>query len=188
MKKLYEKMNPGENLSWCRPFVDEDGKYAIAVNEGQIVSMILNGEEQSDITDDLVYRFANDVNLNYDLYQGWSDLHIICDALPERGCSECPFRDECDAMIVDEDDEETSYKYWLNTDFHYGDYNLSAWALMKKDLETGESDIAVWNYDEDTPNFPIPEEGEQIDIDAAWDAIDAYITKKLGFLPDYEIN
>lgn len=68
--KTYEKMSYGENLSWCKPYISEDERYALAVNEGEIINIQIDGR---DIEWDEKRKFS-------------------------FGCAECPWRDECDAM------------------------------------------------------------------------------------------
>ena len=87
--KLYEKMRPGENLSWCKPLVSDDEKTAIIQNEGEIISAMIDGK-LLDIPNDEVAKEIEKYDIDID------DLH-------ETGCANCPFRDECDAMDVDED-------------------------------------------------------------------------------------
>lgn len=95
----------GENLSWCRPYVSDDGAYALALNEGEIAGMILNGEDiEAGKLDsaELLRRFAKAVNPDYGDYDGWDDLHIALEGkIRERGCAECPWFDVCDAMSGD---------------------------------------------------------------------------------------
>ena len=38
--KAYETMNPGENLSWCRPYVSKDRSKAIIINEENVEVII----------------------------------------------------------------------------------------------------------------------------------------------------
>lgn len=104
--KLYEKMMSGENLGWCRPYISEDGKDAIAINEGEAVSLMVDGRDfpASEITPDAIKALAQKVNTDYALYSGWSDLHIAAEALREVGCADCPWRDICEAMVVDDED------------------------------------------------------------------------------------
>ena len=95
----------GENLGWCKPYVSEDGKYALAVNEGEVAGMVFNGEDiKADKLDkpDMLRQFAKAVNPDYDDYDGWGDLHIALDgSVRECGCANCPWFDICDAMDGD---------------------------------------------------------------------------------------
>lgn len=77
--KQYEKMMPDENLSWCKPMVSKDGRVTIAVNEGAVVGLMLDGKDLQP--------------------SNWSDTHILLDGdFVEIGCGACPWRDICDAM------------------------------------------------------------------------------------------
>lgn len=76
--KLYTSMREDENMSWCKPYVSEDGK-VISVNEGAIASSI-----------GIIDAESRDV----------SEI-IETENLIETGCPNCPFRNECDAMHVD---------------------------------------------------------------------------------------
>ena len=111
--KNYEKMSYGENLGWCKPYISEDERYALAINEGKIISIQIDGrlvemDEREPghfrYSKDLLHRLARSVNPDYDEYVGYADTYIILDALEERGCAECPWRDECVAML-EEDNE-----------------------------------------------------------------------------------
>lgn len=97
----------GQNLGWCKPYVSNDGKYAIAINEGEIAGMILNGEDigpdKLDSTD-ILRKFAQTVNPDYSNYSGWGDLHIALEgSIAECGCAGCPWFGICDAMDGDVD-------------------------------------------------------------------------------------
>ena len=92
----------GENLGWCKPYISEDEKFAIAINDGKVVGMVLNGEEIDSREFDkpeLLKRFARAVNPDYDDYDGWGDLHIALEGdIRECGCADCPWFSICDAM------------------------------------------------------------------------------------------
>lgn len=70
--KLYETMSENENLSWCRPYVSEDGKKAIVVNEGEIVSS--EGLNVNDVSDLEIDEIIDNENLY------------------ECGCAGCPWQ------------------------------------------------------------------------------------------------
>ena len=77
-------------------------------------------------------------------------------------------------------------RYWLNTDYVYGDFSEKKWALHEvTNDEDGEEidDIILWKAYDDTPGYP-----SDGDIDTGWKAIDTYIESELGFLPEYEVN
>ena len=107
---LYEKMNPGENLSWCRPYVSKDENCFVVVCNGKISGCIINNENVGYILPStdvaaIAHRLAVAVNPDYAEYNGYSDLEIALDAMTEIGCADCPFRDDCDAMWEDEEEE-----------------------------------------------------------------------------------
>lgn len=99
----------GENLSWCRPYVSDDGAYAISVTEGEVSGMRLNGDDSVSASlaepgrrSELLKQFAKAVNPDYGDYDGWDDLHIALEGkIRERGCAECPWFDVCDAVSGD---------------------------------------------------------------------------------------
>lgn len=101
-------MDNGGNLSWCKPLSYRDGKVILAVIEGEVVGLRIDGTDV-EINADSVCRVAKMVNADYDLYSGWDDLHIIAEAPHEElGCCNCPWFDICDAMDNPDDwaDEE----------------------------------------------------------------------------------
>ena len=111
--KYYENMNYGENLGWCKPYISEDERYALALNSGKIITVRVGGRDLLWDDEDPIYgspqfssgllrRLAQTINPDYDEYDGHTDTHIILDAMQERGCAACPWRDECDAMIEEE--------------------------------------------------------------------------------------
>ena len=92
-----QMMENGENLSWCKPFVSE--RVSFAMNEGKIETIIIDGEEIDDPTEDDIANAAKIVNPNYDDYDGWHTTHILLEGdIREVGCAECPWFDRCDAM------------------------------------------------------------------------------------------
>lgn len=98
--KAYETMNPGENLSWCRPYASKDGTKAIIINEGNVEVIVFEKTEHIRPNEKELKEFAQLVNSNYDALnnRGMSDIEIILDVLSEVGCADCPCRDCCDAM------------------------------------------------------------------------------------------
>lgn len=80
------------------------------------------------------------------------------------------------------------YYYWFDTDFHYGDFTISKWALFRGEYdENGEKDrtseeLLLWGAWDDIDGY------DEEYIDVQWDVVDNYIEKTLGFLPDYEVN
>ena len=84
----------------------------------------------------------------------------------------------------------SDFYWWMDTDFHYGDFSVPKFALFcmgydedgNKDKDT--EDRVICAAYEDVPGFNEADDFTQ----AQWDAIDAYIISKLGFLPDYDVN
>ena len=89
--KLYETMRPGENMSWCKPFISKDGKTAIIQSEGDIISAMIDGKWLN-ISNDKVEKEIKKYNIDFD-------------SLHERGCADCPCRDDCDAMYMEDTEE-----------------------------------------------------------------------------------
>ena len=99
----YMAEHPEENMSWCRPYVSDDGRYAVAVNEGEIIEAItpeghLPVGYLSPLTEDEIEKLAREIDPEYELYSGWTDTEIILNKLHETGCASCPFFGKCDAM------------------------------------------------------------------------------------------
>lgn len=105
-KKMIEN---GENLGWCKPLSFLDGKVILAVNEGEVVGLRIDGTDVK-INAESVHRVAEMVNPCYDLYSGWDDMHIIAEAPhKELGCCDCPWFGICDAMENPDDWEDENY-------------------------------------------------------------------------------
>lgn len=127
MNKVYETMQPGENLSWCKPIEYSHGEKRVIriVCDGTTISMALyDGDNpMQEITRkyEIDGKGAMVYGYNYDSTfcgpeEGDADKAIRSflgiDVLPapyahtsesayeELGCAECPFRDECEAMEV----------------------------------------------------------------------------------------
>ena len=81
--KEYKRMAPGANLSWCAPFVSGN-KYYVQ-HEGEITNIMADGMDL--VIDADTLRIVSDTD-------DWQEI----------GCSECPWRDECDAMDSDAED------------------------------------------------------------------------------------
>ena len=98
--KLYESMENGENLSWCRPYISHDGSCAMVVNEGKIINIMINGEDFINPSHEQIALFA--VRLIHDDFDSNADdyelLEILCDTMREVGCADCPYRDMCECM------------------------------------------------------------------------------------------
>lgn len=99
MNKVREVMlENGENLSWCKPMKHRIENVFISVNEGEVVGIRVNGKDE-DITDEKIKELAKKLNLDYDKYEGWNDIHILLESdFEELGCKDCPWFDICEAM------------------------------------------------------------------------------------------
>lgn len=87
-----------ENLSWCAPYALLDGRIVIAVTEGKISGMQIDGEDVP-VSDDAIHVAAEMANDCYINYHGWSDTNILLDAEKEElPCRMCPWFGVCDAM------------------------------------------------------------------------------------------
>ena len=60
------------------------------------------------LTDEVLEQFAREVNPDYDLYTGWSDLHVALEAMHPVGCASCPWCEDCEAMY--EEMSESDYR------------------------------------------------------------------------------
>ena len=75
-------------------------------------------------------------------------------------------------------------RYWLDPNFYYGDFAIPKFALHEVSFdEDGDEvdNIILWACWHDFPNF-------DDDLAFAWDTLDSFIEKELGFLPDYEVG
>ena len=105
----YMENHPEENLSWCRPYRSENGRVALAMNEGNIAGLKIDGKEidgpytsadsqaklwemaaKASIEDDAL------LDIETDRYS-WREIALM-DGLVECGCANCPWKDTCDAM------------------------------------------------------------------------------------------
>ena len=97
----YRKMmiEQGGNLGWCKPISYNDGGVILALNEGQIVGLQMDGADLDKIDNATLETVARRVNPDYADYSGWSLQHIILDANGEElPCCRCPWFGVCDAM------------------------------------------------------------------------------------------
>ena len=106
--KYIEKMERNENLSWCKPYVDDSGEYALIMQEGKAICIKTpygTAYEYGTLDDAALEEFARAVNPDYNLYSGWDDTHIALEAMHPVGCFFCPFKDECEAVNEKVDDD-----------------------------------------------------------------------------------
>lgn len=97
-----------ENLEWCRPESYLNGRVVLAINEGRVDGISIDGQDL-DTTPDNIRKVAQMVNDECDLYEGQTDIQIIQDAEhKELPCRLCPWFDVCQAMdeVEDEGEEE----------------------------------------------------------------------------------
>ena len=92
----YMKTHETENLSWCRPFTDNNGNYIVIYE----TDCMIHSKAQSINcpTEKQLSKFAKTVNPYYDDYNGYTSEEIITDAMQETGCFHCPFFHDCAAM------------------------------------------------------------------------------------------
>mgnify|MGYP003571293210 CR=1 FL=1 len=88
--------HPMENLSWCKPYMND--QVSVAVCENKIVGMSINGINV-DTTSENIRNAAKFCNPEYDLYEGYSDREILLMGdIQEAGCVDCPWFYICEAM------------------------------------------------------------------------------------------
>lgn len=92
-----------ENLEWCKPLSFLGGRVIVALNEGQITCISVDGKTlpsyPENVHADSIRTAAKLVNPEYDEYSGWPDTHILLEAdYEELPCCKCPWFDVCDAM------------------------------------------------------------------------------------------
>lgn len=102
----YYEYNNTENTQWCMPFCGDNRQIGnfkhdfdfLILFEGKAHSLYIDGKAIHDPSEDDLKDFAKAINPDYDLYDGWDDLHIALDVMRECGCSQCPFFGECSEM------------------------------------------------------------------------------------------
>lgn len=108
----YFEAHEDENLSWCKPYANKDEDCFAIMHDGTIERVGTPEMEaqryDGSLNDETLEAFARRVNPDYNLYSGWSDEHIILEAMHECGCANCPFIDDCEAM--GEEIQETDYR------------------------------------------------------------------------------
>lgn len=94
----YMKERKGDNLSWCKPYKHGKANISIAVNEGQIVGIRIDGKDV-DVTPESTKELIERLEIDANQYDGWDDIYILLeDGWEEVGCAECPWFEKCDAM------------------------------------------------------------------------------------------
>ena len=96
-----QMIQDGGNIGWCIPYFDASGKYALAVNEGEIAGAVINGVDipaaQLD-QPETIHSIAVAVNSDYNEYSGYDDLYIALESMTEGNCCDCPWFTICEAM------------------------------------------------------------------------------------------
>ena len=95
-----------DNLGWCKPLSWEDGRVVLAVNEGAVSGIQVDGAS-IEITPENIKAIAQRINSEYGEYSDCGDTEIILDCedeAEELPCRLCPWFYSCDAM--DEEIEE----------------------------------------------------------------------------------
>jgi len=91
-----------ENMDWCKPYVSDDGEYAIVMYSGHPESIRTPSGDayryNGTLNERTLQEFARAVNPDYHPNRGWSDEYMAIEPLHETGCASCPWRDECEAM------------------------------------------------------------------------------------------
>lgn len=76
----------------CKAMSSKDGRIVVITDGSQVIGMAVDGVEV-----DVTPAAAKEANADYDLYSGWSDDHILLEAMgTEIGCEDCPYRQVCD--------------------------------------------------------------------------------------------
>ena len=105
--KQIDMMWEGENLSWCYPITDGCGNWAVICDD-QIVSLCNQDGEPVEVTEKDIRKLAMDVCPDYETESEEStDEEIIMRKMTETGCTDCPWRDICDAMNEEIEDDDT---------------------------------------------------------------------------------
>lgn len=93
-----EQIRDRQNLGWCKPIKHKSEDIYLCLMEGKVVGIFQNGKEKITITDEEIRELARRFNTDYDLYEGWDDVHILLDSgnFEELGCGDCPWRDVCE--------------------------------------------------------------------------------------------
>lgn len=109
--KVIDLLNENEDMEFCAPYSTADEKIWVVRCYGSYPSpsfiSIKDGEETIDnATPEQLKAYAKKLNADYPLYRGYDDEHILLDALEKRGCVDCPFRDYCEAVNKEIEEEE----------------------------------------------------------------------------------
>lgn len=111
----YFQWHPDQNMSWCKPYISDNERVVAAVNEEGIICLRIDGEDipetrnekgQYAISDEAIKRAAMIVNPDYADYEGYSEEEKFYRGdIHETGCAFCPWRDDCEVMDYDDEEE-----------------------------------------------------------------------------------
>ena len=101
--KLIDTMHDGENLDFCKPYTDGKGHWLVEM-DGEVIQIGFADGGPDEVTDEAIRDLAKAVNPHYAEYKGWSDAHIAKEAMTETGCTDCPWRDVCEAVNREEEE------------------------------------------------------------------------------------
>lgn len=92
--------------------------------------------------------------------------------------------ENCPDEVLDGAD---GFYFWMDTDFHFGDYSVPKWGFHCREEKTGVDKVILWGAYQDLSEYD-PERGEDQDWDAIWSNIDQIIENDLGYSPPYDVN
>ena len=91
---------------FCAPYSFLNGRVIMAIMYGRDIQAITIDGEDFIPTPQNIKTTAKLVNPDYDMYQGWPDIHIILDAGYDMlDCQKCPWFKFCEAKCAEEDDD-----------------------------------------------------------------------------------
>lgn len=95
---------------------------------------------------------------------------------------------QVEEIDVEEIDIEDSFYFWIDTDYHYGDYSIPkiAFFMGRRDEDGSKlretEEVIFWAAYDDIDGV------DEADNDIMWDSIDKMIESEFGFVPYYEVN
>lgn len=109
--KAYENMRINENLGWCAPYASDSSRVECSISDSGFAALRID-KEDVDVTPENLKRAAEIAisdctrfNFSVDDFAGESPESIIRETCKQLGCCSCPWRDECEAMDVDDDEQ-----------------------------------------------------------------------------------
>lgn len=93
-----------ENVSWCKPYVSDDGRVMYTLTEGVITDLVVDGvsidtvhdSDGSHVADADVDKIARRYNPYYDDDETPVYNLITCSAFRDAPCAVCPYFRECE--------------------------------------------------------------------------------------------